>query len=154
MQLQRDKVENGYEVCTLVRLTDFGESTVVYGPNLHEGKAAPPFPIFKEHLKELIVSWDEKVYQERIELAEHADWDGYSSRYFPRLAVVFAVTSDGQKETMGHLDKLGFHGVGPFSKLKHDNSTLTVWTISCDQLCKTLGYVSKYDPRTTEERGY
>jgi len=146
--LEADK-SNSYSVCSLARLSGFGEETVsneVNNPN----QSGPQLPLdkFKSHIKGLMKTWDDGVQE------EHFGWKKSNSNYIPKLAAVWACTASGQKVTMEHFRSLGFKEIGPYEKLKHPDSTLTFWFISADQLCRELGYVSKYDPRTKEERGY
>jgi hypothetical protein len=140
-----------YSVCSIARLSGFGETTVTYSTNLPSvNNPQVPLDKFKEHIRDLMKKWDADVKENRSGYT----WYQSETGYVPKLAAVIAWTASGQQVTMSHFRSLGFKEIGPFEKLKHPDSTLTFWIIPADDLCKAVGYISKYDPRTVEERGY
>ena len=138
-------------VCSRISLQEFGEKTPAYndeptlGVAFNEMQAINTFELFVKHLKKACADYDATISFE---------WKHYAAAYIPKLAIVEAYTCSWQPEAEKNLEELGFIKIGPFKKLKHKVTDLTVWIIGADDLCRRIGYVCSKDPRTPEERGY
>ena len=137
-------------VCNCYCLSEFGGPAVTYDEIDYDVNDEFQFELFKKHLLEIFESHDANTQEMRGAWG----WKHPVTDYVPKLGIIMAVTADLQKETEDNLRRLGFHQFGPVSKLKHTDSKVSLWSIAADDLCKTIGYVSEYDPRTKEERGY
>jgi hypothetical protein len=57
-----------------------------------------------------------------------------------RMAVVMAATSHLQKKTEEYLERMGFVRSGPFKKLKHKGSDLSIWLMPASAFMEVIGY--------------
>lgn len=83
---------------------------------------------------------DFMVNHDKYLLGFKKSFNHWESKYIEKMAVFEATTSDKQVKAEAALAALGFTQVGPFEKLKHGNSKLSIWIIHAPLLMKNVGY--------------
>lgn len=154
-------MEDQHGVCSRLHLMSLPGKVPTAQDSLLMQGAMIPYETFVEQLRKLFTNWDrgvEKTFNEHkarfpnYDMLQKGPWEWWNAKFIPKMAVVEAVTCSGQPEVEEYLRKLGFQEVGPFKKLKHKVTTITVWIAHAPELCERVGYVCEYDTRTEEER--
>jgi len=127
--------DESVSVCSRMFLSSFGERGPSYEVGDYTGTKsnhAKDLAEFKTHLVTISKLWDKR-------------WKDYAkdagqNKSMHRMAFVEAVTCDLQPKAEEYLEQLGFTKIGPFKKLKHPDSDITLWVMGCPEFMEAIGY--------------
>ncbi len=129
-------LEEDENTCSILHLVGFGEQSPTYDEDENGGTKsdhASSFSKFKAHLRDVVRLWDEGYDKHYYDVTQPA-----ASKKVHRMAYVDATTCSLQPRAEKYLEKLGFQKIGPFSKLKHSNTVLTLWVMAAPDFIEAI----------------
>lgn len=122
-------------VCSRMFLSGFGEErphTTIGQRFGTPGDHAEDLDDFKAKMVRTAQLWDKRWASKKK--------DCWQNKSIHRMAFIEAVTSHLQPKAEEYLEALGFIKIGPFKKLKHPDSDITLWVMGCPEFMEAIGY--------------
>jgi hypothetical protein len=126
--------DNSASVCSRMFMSGFGERypSSRLSPNGESDDHAKDLDEFKAVMVRTAKLWDKRWASKKK--------DCWSNQSIHRMAFIEAVTSHLQPKAEEYLEQLGFTKIGPFKKLKHPDSDITLWVMGCPEFMEAIGY--------------